>query len=391
MRPYSRRYWRNRRTARRWRYRLAPNPATTPEKAPPRWTTRLRRLFWHWLPWAIIACVCLATQKWTAFSVAGVMAWISFVTMPLEHSPQRGLDHEFSIADPEFLPTVAGATGHNPLPGNRLTLLNNGNEFYPAMLDAIRDAEASITIEAYIYWGGRIGREIAAALAERSRAGVAVKILLDAVGSVRVGEDVLKILEKGRCHVAWYNPLRWYTMGRFNHRTHRKSLIVDGRIGFTGGAGIADQWLGHAQDPGHWRDIQIRIEGPATRPLQTGFAQNWMQTTGELISGERYYPELRPAGPISAFTIMSSPEGGASSVRTMYYLSILCARTYIYIANSYFVPDEVATAALIDAKRRGVDVRACTTRRGLTRCSASFSRTPRSATRSRSSRGSGAG
>ena len=171
-----------------------------------------------------------------------------------------------------------------------------------------------------------------------------------------IGDEILKILEGGRCQVGWYNPARWYSIGRLNHRTHRKSLIVDGSIAFTGGAGIADQWRGAARNPSEWRDIQIRIEGPAARPLQTGFAHNWLQTTGELISGETFYPPVTKGGELPALAIMSSPESGASSVRTMYYLSIVCARRSILIANPYFIPDEVATAALIEARQRGVDV-----------------------------------
>jgi cardiolipin synthase len=225
------------------------------------------------------------------------------------------------------------------------------------MLDAIRRAQLSITIEAYIYWAGEIGKEFAEALAAKAKEGVKVKILLDAVGSSTIGTEILKTLESGGCQLAWYNPIRWYSLGRFNHRTHRKSLVMDGRIGFTGGAGIADHWRGNAEDPAHWRDMQIRIEGPAVTPLQTGFAQNWLQTTGELVSGPLYYPPARPAGPLAVQTIMSSPEIGASTVRTMYYLSIICARASIYIANPYFVPDEAAIDALVDAKRRGVDVR----------------------------------
>ena len=124
-----------------------------------------------------------------------------------------------------------------------------------------------------------------------------MKILLDAVGSSTIGDEILEILEKGRCQLAWYNPVRLYSIGRFNHRTHRKSLIIDGRVAFTGGAGIADHWMGHAQDDEHWRDIQIRMEGPAVMPLQTGFAQNWLQATGELITGFEFYPAFdEPAG-----------------------------------------------------------------------------------------------
>ena len=225
------------------------------------------------------------------------------------------------------------------------------------MLEAIGKAEASITIEAYIYWSGQIGLAFARALAAKSKAGVNVKILLDAIGSASIGEEILQTLEDGQCQLAWYNPIHWYSLGRFNHRTHRKSLIVDGKVGFTGGAGIADHWLGNAEDPRHWRDIQIRVEGPAVVPLQTGFAQNWLQTTGELISGPLYFPALVPAGPLNVQTIMSSPEAGASTVRIIYYLSIICARRSIFIANPYFIPDQAAIDTLIEAKQRGVDVR----------------------------------
>lgn len=342
--------------ARRWRYRLAPDPLLRrPKGRLPLWS-RARRLLWSWWPWAIACLYATVLDEWAWALVTGWMAFVSYLIAPAEFPPRYGLDHEFAVDDEEFLPTMAGATGVPFLPGNRIDILNNGDEFYPAMLDAITQAEASITIEAYIYWAGRIGREFAEAMAERSRAGVRVKILLDAVGSASIGEEILEILEAGRCQLAWYNPIRWYALGRFNHRTHRKSLIVDGQVAFTGGAGIADHWCGRAEDPQHWRDIQVRIEGPAVAPLQTGFAQNWLQTTGELISGLLYYPPLEPAGPVAAQTIMSSPEIGTSTARTMYYLSIICARTSIFIANPYFVPDQTAIEALTDARRRGVEV-----------------------------------
>ena len=276
---------------------------------------------------------------------------------PDEFPPVYGLDHEFDIESAEFLHTVSGATGMVFVAGNKIELMNNGDEFYPAMLEAVDRAECSVTIEAYIYWAGDIGLRFARALERRAKAGVSVKILLDAVGSASIGSEILETLESGGCQLAWYNRIRWYSIGRFNHRTHRKSLIVDGRIGFTGGAGIADVWSGQAQDAHHWRDMQIRVEGPAVVPLQTGFAVNWLQTTGELITGHRYYPPTECGGPLSALTVMSSPETGASTVRTMYYLSIVCARKSIYIANPYFVPDATAVETLIDAKRRGVDVR----------------------------------
>ena len=285
------------------------------------------------------------------------MALVSYLIAPAAAPPRYGLDHEFSIDSPEFVETVAGASGGPFLPGNALTLLQNGDEFYPAMLGAIDEAEQSITIEAYIYWAGNIGRRFADALAARARDGVQVKILLDAIGSATIGADILATLESGGCQVAWYNPIRWYTLGRFNNRTHRKSLIIDGRVAFTGGAGIADHWCGNASGPDEWRDTQIRLEGPAVVPLQSGFAHNWQQTTGELLTGGRFYPCLEPAGSLAVQTLLSSPETGGSSVRTMYYLSIVCARRSILIANPYFVPDPVAIETLLEAKRRGVDVR----------------------------------
>ena len=285
------------------------------------------------------------------------MAIVSYLIAPVESPPRYGLDHEFAVDSPEFLSTIAGATGVPFTRGNRLTLLNNGDEFYPAMLEEIARAETSITIEAYIYWEGEIGRQFAQALADRARAGVKVKILLDAIGSNSIGEDILSILKSGGCQIAWYNPIKWYSIGRFNNRTHRKSLIVDGRVGFTGGAGIADQWRGQAQDVNHWRDVQIRIEGPAVTGLQTGFSQNWLERTHELVSGPEYYPPAEMRGPHVALTLMSSPVTGASTVRIMYYLSIICARRTLWIANPYFVPDAPAIDTLIEARKRGVDVK----------------------------------
>jgi cardiolipin synthase len=336
---------------------MAPDPLTRKPKGVLPFWGRARRLFWSWWVWATLYLWASTNGRWLWAAAAGAMAFISYLITPSEFPPRYGLDHELSVDDAEFLPTMAGATGVPFLAGNRIDLLNNGDAFYPSMLDAIDGAETSITIEAYIYWAGEIGQQFADALAAKAASGVRVKILLDAVGSTSIGEEILETLERGHCQLAWYNPIRLNSLGRFNHRTHRKSLIVDGRIAFTGGAGIADHWKGNARNPGEWRDMQIRVEGPAVTPLQTGFAQNWLQTTGELISGPLFYPLHQRAGSLSAQTIMGSPETGASTVRIMYYLSIICARRSIYIANPYFLPDAAAIDALVEAKERGVDVR----------------------------------
>jgi cardiolipin synthase len=310
----------------------------------------VRQILFAWWIWAIAATIALIYDNWGWAAGTGLMSAFAFLAWPREVAPRVGLDHEFSVDDDEFLATMAGTTGVPFFEGNRIEILNNGDEFYPAMLRAIAEAECSVTVEAYIYWAGDIGLRFAQALAKKATSGVSVKILLDAVGSSTIGDEILEILDKGNCQLAWYNPVRPFNIGRFNHRTHRKSLIIDGRIGFTGGAGIADHWMGKAQDHLHWRDIQIRMEGPAVMPLQTGFAQNWLQATGELITGFEFYPDIdAPAGPLAVQTIISSPETGASTARTFYYLSIAAARRRIYIANPYFVPDQGAIALLVAA------------------------------------------
>jgi cardiolipin synthase A/B len=369
---------------RRWRRGIALDPRYQEPKGRATLWTRARKVLWSWWPWFVVAVATAYDNRWGWAFSTGAMAFVSYLVTPVEIPPQYGLEHEFSIDSDEFLATITGATGVPILPGNRIDVLHNGDEFYPVMLEEIGRAQASITIEAYIYWAGEIGRRFAEALAAKAREGIPVKILLDAVGSATIGSEILETLEKGGCQLAWYNRIHWYSIGQFNHRTHRKSLIIDGRVGFTGGAGIADVWLGNAQAPGHWRDTQIRIAGPAVTPLQTGFAQNWLKTTGELLSGATYYPEQESEGDppsrgsratrrrfgatrpaprgfgetgLPVQTVMSSPESGASSVRLMHYLPIVCARRSIYIANPYFVPDQAAIDTLVEARRRGVDVR----------------------------------
>ena len=338
---------------RRTRISLKPRRA----RGVPGWWARLRFLLWSWWLWAVAAGVAFSLDRSRTAIGLAITAFFIYLFSPRESAPTYGLDHEFAILSEEFLSTVVGVTGAPFFPGNRVDVLNNGDAFYPVMLDAIRQAEESITIEAYIYWEGNIGRAFAAALAAKAQAGLPVKILLDAVGSSTIGVEILRLLEAGGCQVEWYHPIRWYSLNRINNRTHRKSLIIDGRVGFTGGAGIADHWLGNAEDEHHWRDIQLRLEGPVVISLQTGFGRNWLETTGELISGSNYYPEPVPAGRLDVQSILSSPETGSSTVRMMYYLSIVCARRYIYIANPYFVPDGVALDILIEARKRGVDVK----------------------------------
>jgi cardiolipin synthase A/B len=348
---------RSRPYARRRSYRPPPDPRRSSPKGIATLWTRVRRLLWSWWLWSLLVVYLIDQREWWWALGIAVWALICAVSTPIEFPPQYGLEHDLEVGGPDFLDTMAGAAGIPFSPGNAIALLNNGDRFYPAMLAAIDEAAHSITIEAYIYWAGEIGLKFARSLAAAAQRGVRVKILLDAVGSATVGQEILDILKNGGCHLAWYNPFRFTTIRRINNRTHRKSLVCDGRVGFTGGAGIADHWTGDAQDDRHWRDLQVRIEGAAVRPLQSGFAQNWLEATGELITGPDFYPPLEPAGDLALQTIMSSPETGASTVRVMYCLAISAARRSIDIANPYFVPDHVAIDLFRDAARRGVRVR----------------------------------
>ncbi|WP_162271406.1 phospholipase D-like domain-containing protein [Luteitalea pratensis] len=326
-------------------------------------STRIRLLVWLWQPWALLGGWFLVADRyyWAAGMLA--MTFVAYVLRPAERPPQLGLDHTDPAGSPPFLDTMAGLTGAGFLPGNAVDILSNGEQFYPSMLAAIGAARESICIEQYIFWAGRTGDEFCDALCERARAGVPVKILLDSVGSASIGESIYTRLTDAGCEVAWYAPIRWYTVGRFNNRTHRKTLVVDGVVGFTGGAGIADHWRGNATPPDEWRDVMFRIRGPAVAPLLSGFAQNWLRTTGEIIQGAEFFPSIEASGPLALQVIHSSPDAGSSSARLMYYLAIVSARRKIDIVNPYFVPDETAIDTLVEAVARGVHVRVLITGR----------------------------
>ena len=240
------------------------------------------------------------------------------------------------------------------LPGNRAEVLLNGAEIFPAMLAAIRAATKTITFETYIYWSGDVGKEFSAALSERARAGVKVHVLLDWVGSSKMEESFMESMKSSGVELQRYNRAHWYNIGRFNNRTHRKLLVVGGRVGFTGGVGIADQWSGRAQDPKDWRDTHFRVEGPVVAQMQSAFLDNWIEVSGEVLHGEAYSPAIEKRGAHYAQMFTSSPRGGAESMQTMYLLSIAAASESIRLSASYFVPDNVSIDIFVAALKRGV-------------------------------------
>ena len=277
-----------------------------------------------------------------------------------EKRVEQEIEHLYPVEDPQFLRSMAMLMGPAIAPGNRVTELINGDQIFPAMLAAIRAARKTVLFETFIYWSGEIGTEMAEALSERARAGVKVHVLLDWVGSTKVDRELVHRMRDAGVEVRMYHPLRWYNLGRMNNRTHRKLLIVDGKVGFTGGVGIAPQWTGHAQDPDHWRDSHFRVEGPVVAQMQSVMLGNWSKTTGRVLHGEEYFPELHPVGDVPAQMFQSSPSGGSECMLMMVLLAITAATRSIDIASAYFVPDEVALKSLASAAKRGVRVRIIT-------------------------------
>lgn len=274
-----------------------------------------------------------------------------------EQQVESRLSHQFSLDSPQFAREMGVLLGPGIVGGNAVQDLQNGDEIFPSMLDAIASAERTITFETFVYWSGEIGDTFASALASRARAGVEVKVLLDWMGTSDVNGPAIDTLRTAGAQVEFYRPLAWYNLDRINSRTHRKLLVTDGRVGFTGGVGIADEWRGDAQDPQHWRDMHFRVEGPVVAQLQAAFMDNWIETTGEVLNGPDYFPALDSVGEVPAQMFMSSPAGGSDSMRLMYLMAIAAAEHTIDLAAAYFVPDDLMIGALAAAQSRGVRVR----------------------------------
>jgi cardiolipin synthase len=274
---------------------------------------------------------------------------------PGEERLEQPIEGVAAVTDPQFVRSIGALVGPPLLEGNAAAELLNGDQIFPAMLDAIRSARSTVCFETYIYWSGVIGRRFTDALIERARGGVRVHVMVDWMGA-KVDEQMLAEMRSAGIEFEFFRPLRWYTLDRVNNRTHRKLLIVDGRLGFTGGVGVADHWLGNAQDAEHWRDSHFRLEGPAVAQMQSAFMENWTRTRGVVLHGPDYFPPLAPAGGALAQVVRSAPDDGSEATRILYMMSLAGARRSIYLANSYFVPDDLAVQALLAAKKRGVDV-----------------------------------
>ena len=282
---------------------------------------------------------------------------VAFNFIGNEKKIERHIERLYRLDDPRFHQELGTMLGPQFVAGNALQVLRNGDEIFPPMLAAIRGATSTITFETYIYWSGDIGREFTQALAERARSGVKVHVLLDWVGSAKMDDALLDTMRSAGVQIHKFHPPHWSHLGRLNNRTHRKLLVVDGRIGFTGGVGIAPLWTGAAQDPEHWRDTHFRVEGPVVAQMQAVFLDNWIKVSGEVLHGTAYFPPLSNAGSSLAQMFSSSPSGGSENMQLMYLLAITAASRSIDLSAAYFVPDELATDALIAAMHRGVKLR----------------------------------
>ena len=282
-----------------------------------------------------------------------------FVGLNLSLGKQQitsSLSKLYSVRDPQFLRAICSVMTPAVEHGNRVQELLNGDRIFGAMLHAIGTASSAITFETYIYWSGSIGAEFSRALSAAARRGVEVKVLLDWIGG-DLTDDQLEEMRGAGVDIRRYNPLRWLNLGHMNNRTHRKLLVVDGRVGFIGGVGIADCWRGDAQDANHWRDTHFRVEGPAVNQMQAAFIDNWVQTTGTLLHGDRFLPEPEAAGSVIAQIFTSSPRSGAKSMQLLYLMSITAAAESIDLSASYFVPRPIGIDSLVAAAERGVRIR----------------------------------
>jgi cardiolipin synthase len=238
--------------------------------------------------------------------------------------------------------------------GNRVEVLTNGANFYPAMLQAIRGATQSINLECYIFHPGKIADQFVEALIERASAGVTVTIVADAIGSARLGGTPVSRLRAAGCRIEFYQPLRWHRLARLNNRTHRELLIIDGRVGFIGGAGIADWWAIVEGTTRPWRDTMARVEGPVVTAMQGVFVENWLECCGEILIGDEYFPPLTSAGDTTALVVKSSPSDRATVSRVVFQLLIEAACKEVLIATPYFLPDKALRRVLIETVRRGI-------------------------------------
>jgi len=262
-----------------------------------------------------------------------------------------------SLGEPSFFPTLEAYASAPIVGGNSAEFLLNGEQIFPSILEAIRSAKKTITYAQYFYEDGPVARDVAEALAERCREGVGGNILLDAFGTLSMPRDYAEMMTRSGCHVAYFRPLAQYIFRRYNNRNHRRILVVDGRVAFTGGSGVSRKWMGNGRTEHHWRDTDVRVEGPIVEYLQAAFVENWLEATGMVLGGEAYFPRpIEQRGQVHAQVARSSPAGGSAAMYTTLLLALSSARKSVLVTNPYFVLDERMRDAVLRTVRRGVRI-----------------------------------
>jgi cardiolipin synthase len=282
----------------------------------------------------------------------------TLIAMPERQEPPFGPLPSLAVSDTSFKETMAAHTSAAVVSGNSVELLLNGERIFPAKLALIRAARTSISYAEYFYADGEPALSIADALADRCRAGVDVKILVDGVGALAMNKDARRTMEAAGCHVVTFRPVGRLTIARNNDRNHRRILVADGRVGITGGSGVSWKWRGDGRQAEHWRDTDVRIEGPIVSQLQAAFAENWREATGEVLGGPAWFPAAaEPRGRLVAHVVKSSPQHGSYGMESLFLLAVSGARRSIQVTNPYFLPDEHLGEAIVGAARRGVRVK----------------------------------
>lgn len=302
----------------------------------------------------------VARYAWPAAVGAAGLAWYGADSLRHRRESGHGYDlaGELDVRDEAFLRAAEALTGAPVSWGNDIELLINGDQIFPCYLRTIREAQESVCLLTYVYWRGDIAHDVADALCERARAGIDCNVLIDAIGGMKLEPEVLERMQEAGVRVRRFRPVKAYAAKRLANRTHRKILVADGRVGLTGGVGIAEEWTGNAEDPDHWRDTHVCVRGPVVRGLFGAFAENWLEATGEVLADARYLPELPEqdgGGPM--MVVRSSAGVGDSNVEALYYLAIAAARESLDLTAAYFAPRPAFIEALQDAAERGVRVR----------------------------------
>jgi cardiolipin synthase len=303
-----------------------------------------------------------AWRRYRLSALAGATAVTWYAADSLRHRREGAFGYEIAteieVDSEEFLRAAEALTGAPISYGNEADLLINGDRIFPAFLETIAGAERTLNVQTYVYWRGEIAAEVANAIADKAKAGVRCKLILDALGAAKMERGLIQAMKSAGVHVILFRPPKPYAIRRLANRTHRRLLIADGRVGMTGGVGVAAEWTGDAEDPDHWRDTHVRVRGPVVRGMQGAFAENWLEGTGEVLAGADYLPELEPVtngGPMQL--VRSSATVGDTNVEALYYLALASARRSIELTAAYFVPRPAFTDALCAAAKRGVDVR----------------------------------